>query len=199
MILHEAAQGTAEWFEARCGVVSASNFDRIITTKGEPSKQREKYLYELAAERVTGKPLESFQSEAMARGVELEAEARLAYELLTERTVKTAGLCYKDETRQIGASPDGLVGDDGLLEIKCPQANTHVGYLLDDKLPTDYFQQVQGQLYVTGRKWLDFMSYYPGLKALVIRVDRDEKFITALSIELEIFLKTLDEITEKIK
>lgn len=199
MITLEIEQGTQEWMDARAGIPTASNFDKIVTADGKPSKQREKYMYTLAAERIVGKATESYQNDAMARGVEMEAEARALYEILTDRSVVEVGLCYKDEKRLIAASPDGLVGEDGGIEIKCPLSYTHVGYLLDGKLPSEYFQQVQGQLYVTGRKWVDFMSYFPGLRPLLVRVERDEKFITALDIELQVFLKQLDEITEKIK
>ena len=200
MITADVIQGSTEWFAARCGIPSASNFDKIITTAGTPSKQREKYMYQLAAERVTGKSEESFKSAAMERGIEMEAEARSLYELLRDTEIKQVGVCYPDEKKLCAASPDGLVGDDGLIEIKCPMSYASVGYLLDESaLLKEYFQQVHGQLFVTGRKWTDLISYYPGLKPLIVRVNRDEKFIQALSNELELFVKQLDEITEKIK
>jgi putative phage-type endonuclease len=199
MIAIDTEQGTQAWMDARAGVPTASNFDKIVTTKGEPSKQREKYMFQLAAERIVGKSMESFQSDAMARGVECESEARALYEMLNDCVVDTTGVCFYDESMQIGASPDGMVGADGLIEIKCPQSHTHVGYLIAGVLPTDYFQQVQGQMYVTGRKWVDFLSYYPGMKPFIVRVERDEKFISALDKELKIFLTELDEITERIR
>jgi len=197
MKILDIQQQTPEWYQAKVGIPSSSNFDKIITTKGEPSKQSQKYLYKLAGEFVAGKSEETYQNASMLRGVELEAEARQCYELITGETVKQIGLCIADEG--YACSPDGIVGDDGLLEIKCPLAATHVGYLLKNNLPSDYFQQVQGQLLVTGRKWCDFMSYYPGIKPLIIRVERNEKFITALKVELEIFCNELKEIVNKIK
>lgn len=199
MTVLEVQQGTQEWMDARAGIPTASNFDKIITSKGEPSKQREKYLYTLAAERVVGKSMESYQNDAMTRGVEMEAEARALYEILNDCTVQEVGLCFQNEQKLVGASPDGLVGEDGGVEIKCPLSHTHVGYLLDGKLPSEYFQQVQGQLYVTGRKWVDFISYYPGLKTLIVRVQRDEKFILALEANLMIFLDDLNAVAERIK
>lgn len=199
MIVLEMEQGTAEWHAARCGIPTASNFDKIVTSKGEPSKSAQKYLYKLAGERVVGKAEETYKNAAMERGIEMEAEARALYEMLNDKTVNQAGICYKDELKLFSCSPDGLVGEDGLIEIKCPEIHTHVEYLLQDKLPTEYVQQVQGQLFVTGRQWCDFMSYYPGLKPLVVRVKRDEAFIKALVVELEVFCKNLDEVTEKIK
>lgn len=199
MITLDIQQGTQEWQDARCGIPTASNFDKIVTSTGAPSKQREKYLYTLAAERVVGKSLESYQSEAMARGVEMESEARALYEILKEVTVDTVGICFKDDSKLVGASPDGLVGDSGLIEIKCPQSHTHVEYLLNKKLPTEYIQQVQGQLYVTGREWTDFVSYFPGLNPLIVRVTRDEKFIEALDREIQVFLRDLNDVTERIR
>ena len=199
MVIVDCAQGEKEWFAARCGIPSASHFDEIVTSKGEPSKQRLKYLYQLAGERITGKTVESYQNQAMLTGIEREDEARNFYEMLRDCKIKQVGTCYPDEKKLCAASPDGLVGKDGLIEIKCPLIYTHVGYLLDNKLPADYFQQTQGQLFVTGRKWVDFVSYYPGLKPLIVRVTRDEKFIKALAVEIEISCKQIDEITEKIR
>ncbi len=192
----DCIQGTPEWFAARCGVPSASNFDMLITTKGEPSKQRQKYLYRLAGETITGIAEESYTNAAMERGKVMEAEARQLYQLITGEEVKEVGFCLVEG---YGASPDGLVGDVGCIEIKCPNMATHVGYLLDNVLPTDYFQQTQGQLLVTGRKWCDFVSYYPGLKPLIIRVTRDEKFLKALQVELELFISELKTVVQKIK
>jgi len=199
MIIDTAIQGTKEWREARGGIPTASAFEMIITTRGEPSKQKQKYMYALAAERITGISEDKYQNEAMKRGIEMEAEARAMYELITGNTVEVVGVCYPDDKKLYGASPDGLVGKDGCLEIKCPTSAVHVSYLLDGSLPADYFQQTQGQLLVTGRKWVDFVSYYPGLKPLIIRVTPDEKFLRALRIELEVFCKSLDEVTEKIR
>ncbi len=198
MITLDVAQGSLEWFAGRCGVPSASNFDKIVTTKGEPSKSATKYLWQLAGERITGKAEETYQNAAMQRGIELEAEAVGLYEMINAKTTEV-GICYPDERKLVAASPDRLVGKDGLLEIKCPLIYTHVGYLLDGTLPTDYFQQVQGQLYVTGRKWVDFMSHYPGMKPLIIRVKRDEKFIACLDAELAKFVSELQSVTEKIR
>jgi putative phage-type endonuclease len=199
VIVAEVLQGTPEWLAARLGIPTASGFDRIITTKGEPSKQAQKYMYQLAAERITGAKEEGYQNGVMQRGMEMEAEARAMYEFITGNEVKTVGVCYPDEKKAYGCSPDGLVNSDGLVEIKCPTSPVHVAYLLSGELPAEYFQQVQGQLLVTGRKYVDFFSFYPGLKPLPVRVERDEKFIKALMVELEIFVKELDEITERIR
>ena len=193
----DCVQGTPEWFAIRCGIPTASNFDKIITTKGDPSKQRTKYLWQLAGEYVAGKSDETYQNAAMIRGVEIEPEARTYYEITNGVEVEKVGFCLAEGG--YGASPDSFVGNDGGLEIKCPMISTHVGYLLDGTLPTDYFQQVQGNLLVTGRVWWDFCSYYPNIKPFVIRARRDEVFIKKLSIELEIFVQELKSVVAKLK
>ena len=199
MITENIAQGSIEWLKARAGIPTSSNFDKIITTAGKPSKQREKYLFTLVAEKITGVKEETYQNSIMRRGVELEDEARNMYSLITGNEVEQVGICYSDEKKLWASSPDGLIGEDGLVEIKVPLAYTHIGYLFANELPSDYVQQLQGQLLVTGRKWVDFFSYYPGLKPLIIRVKPDEKFLKALRIELEVFVKELDEVTKKIR
>ena len=182
-------QRSEEWFKAKAGVPSPSCFDQIITTKGEPSKQRDKYLYRLAGEAVAGIKEETYTSLAMQRGTELEAEAKAFYEL-SQGPVQEVGFIRHE---LCGGSPDGLVGDDGGLEIKCPLIHTHVEYLLKGKLPTTYFQQVHGYLFITGRKWWDFMSYYPGLKPLIVRVYPNDGWMSALKEELERFNKDLQD------
>lgn len=195
MKIIECEQGSPEWFQARCGVPSASSFDKIVDISGNPSKQRKKYLYQLAGEIITGKQEETYQNSAMLRGKELEAEARSLYELTSGASVKQVGFCLGDG---YGCSPDGLIGEDGGVEIKCPMMATHVGYLLNGELPSDYFQQVQGSILITGRKWWDFVSYYPAMKPLIVRVNPDKKFLEKLESELGIFTNELKEIAEKI-
>lgn len=196
MKIIEVQQGSPEWYKARCGVPSASAFDKILCIDGKPSKQRTKYLYQLVGETITGIPEETYTNGTMQRGKEMEAEARKLYEIVTGETVQEVGFCL---SKGFGASPDGLVGEKGLLEIKCPALATQVGYLLDNTLPNDYFQQTQGQLLVTGREWLDFVSYYPGMKPLIIRVTPDKEFQEALKTELAKFCAELKELVKKIK
>lgn len=199
MIALNIPQGTPEWASARVGRPTASNFEKLITTAGLPSKQREKYLWQVAGESVTGVMTETYQNGAMQRGIELEAEARSLYELTQGVTVEQVGICYPDEKKLCSCSPDGLVGKDGGMEIKCPSIHTHVGYLLGNELPTEYFQQVQGSLYVTGRKWWDYVSYFPGLRPLIVRVKPDKKFIDSLDAEIKKFVEELETIKEKIR
>lgn len=197
MKIIDCVQNSPEWFAAKCGIPSASNFDKIVQVSGKPSKQRTKYLYRLAGETITGTQEESYQNAAMERGKELESEARELYGLISEANVQEVGFCLADG---FGASPDGLVGKNGLLEIKCPEKMAiHIDRLLKNIFPVEFFQQVQGQLLVTGREWVDFMSYCPGLKPLIVRVVRDEGFLKTLRIELEVFTKELAELVKKIK
>jgi len=196
MRIIDCEQRSQEWFEARLGLPTASNFDKLLTTKGEVSKQRNKYLYRLAGEKVAEQSEETYQNAIMQRGIILEDEARQLYQLITGQEVQTVGFCLANG---YGCSPDGLIGEDGVIEIKCPIASTHVAYLLAGVLPLDYFQQCQGELFVTGRKWVDFMSYYPGIKPLIVRVKRDEKFIKKLKSELKLFCVELKEVINKIK
>jgi len=181
MIVEHFEQRSPEWYEARRGIPTASNFDKLITSRGQPSKQAEKYIYRLVSEKLSGIREEGFQNGAMLRGIEMENDARMFYEMLNDVETERVGICFHDESRECAASPDSLVGSDGILEIKCPIGSTHVTYLLNNKLPTDYYVQVQGQLYVTQRNWCDFMSYYPGMKPLIIRVKRDDEFIGNLA------------------
>lgn len=194
----DAPQGTDQWLDDRAGILSASNFDKLITTKGEPSKQKEKYIFQLAAECLSGIKEESFQSAAMLKGIETEQEAVDFYELQNSVETKEVGFCLHDSGK-FGASPDRLVGEDGLLEIKCPLPSTQIGYLLNGGLDTDYFQQVQGQLLVSGRKWCDLISYSRGLKPVIIRVTRNEAFLEKLEAILVESAIEISAIVEKIK
>lgn len=197
MIILPHEQGTPEWLASRIGLPSASKFSDIITTKGEPSKSRIKYMHQLAGERVTKAKEETYQSAAMSRGILMEGEARRLFEMVKDIDVQQVGLCLEDN-RRWGCSPDGLTLEDGGLEIKCPSMAVHVSYLLGNKLPTDYFQQVQGSLFVTGREYWWFMSYYPGIKPLFVKVEPDLKFHAALQLELELFSDELSEIVGRI-
>lgn len=198
MKIYDFEQYSDEWYKIRLGMPTASKFDKLITIDGKPSKQRQKYLYQTAGEYVSGYAAETYQNAVMLRGLEMEAEARNLYEVINDVEVKQVGFCVSDDETH-GCSPDGLVGEKGLIEIKCPLASTHVGYLLKDTLVSEYFQQVQGQMLVTGREWTDLLSYYPGIRPLIVRVNRDEKFILSLKVELRMFCDELKEIINKIK
>jgi hypothetical protein len=197
IIVTDIEQGTPEWFAARAGIPTSSNFDLIVTAKGEPSKSQEKYAYTLAGERIIGCSEETFSNVHTERGKVFEAEGRELYEFLTGSPVQQVGLIYLDD-RSASCSPDGLVGDDGGLEIKCPKLSTHVSYLVDGKLPADYHRQVQGSLFVSGRQWWDFLSYYPGMRPLLIRVYPELDFHRKLAQMLASFNKLVEEIFHRI-
>lgn len=190
-------QGSPEWFAERAGRPSASNFSSIITTKGLASKTKKAYMCKLAAERITGEVEETYQNAAMSRGIELEPEARKLFEMITDLTVDQVGMCVTDDNRK-SCSPDGLIGDAGGLEIKCPGSAEHIKYLVDNKVPTKYYQQVQGSLYVTGRDYWYFFSYYPGLKPLIIKATPDVEFITQLDVQMSSFCDDLDKLVVQI-
>ena len=191
-IVMDIEQRSAEWIKCRIGIPTASCFDRIITpATGMASASAVAYRRELLAEWLMGEPVSIKESGWMQRGTEMEPEARAFYEFEADAEVTEAGFVFLDERRQIGCSPDGLVGDDGLIEIKCPAPNTHVGYLIDAKLPTAYIPQVQGALWVTGRKWCDFVSYHPEMESLIVRVRRDEPYIAKMATLIEAFVATM--------
>ena len=173
-------QGSQEWLESRLGRPTASNFSKLITPTGKPSSSADAYINELIAQKITGELPEFYTNAAMDRGNELEPAAKTLYELMHDVEVVEVGLCLHD-TFECGASPDGLVGNDGGIEIKCPLPHTHVSYLRDGKVPSKYIPQIQGCLWITEREWWDFMSYNPSMQDLIVRVYRDEAYIKKLS------------------
>lgn len=199
MIEVDCIQGTSDWFAEKLGIPSSSRFNEILTATGMISKQRQKYLNALAGEKIVGVAPESYKSAAMIRGTEMESEAWQVYAMEYETEVRQVGVCFPDENRLFCSSPDGLIEDDGLLEIKCPTLPVAVEYLLKGKLPTIYYVQCQGQLLVTNRKWVDFFSYYPNLPMFDIRVERDEKYISRLEEELEKFCYELSSMIRRLK
>ena len=199
MITINCAQGSREWEEARLGIPTASAFSRIVTPTGKLSAQREGYLGELLAEWVLGEPIHEFQTEWMERGKLLEPDARAYYAFQRDAEVETVGFIYRDEDRQAGCSPDGLVGDDGLIELKCPMAGKHLVYLSRGVCPKEYVGQVQGQLWVTGRLWCDFMSFHPGLPPFILKVEPDPKFQAALDDHMPTFIAEILEGRERLR
>lgn len=191
-------QRSPEWFTARLGIPTASSFAKLITPTGKPSTSANGYINELVAERVTGMRQEAKVSEAMQRGTDLEPEALSFFELVTGLAVDPASLCLHDDI-DAGASPDGFIGEDGLLEIKCPSAHTHVEYLRDNKLPAKYIPQVQGQMWITNRTFCHFLSYHPEFKPLMVIVMRDEDYIEKLRIEVTAAVMNVEIITKEYK
>lgn len=198
IIIDSFLQGSPEWFAACAGNPGASNADKIITTKGERSKQRDDYMRQLAGEFITGKKEETFTSQAMINGMEREASSRQLFEMIYGVEVKQCGLVYKDDKRLFHCSPDGLMADSG-LELKNPMIKTQVKYLLEKVFPMDYYQQIQFSLYVTGFKLWYFMSSYEGLPPFIIECRRDEKFISALAYELDAFTNELQDMINRLQ
>ena len=192
-------QGKPEWHTEKLGVPSSSHMDCIITPGGKPSKQKEGYLYTLAAERISGMSAPSYQSQAMADGLEKEAKSRLLYELMFDVEVEQVGVIYQNEDRKYLASPDGIINREYGLELKNVLPKTQVKYLLDGKLPSEYIVQVQASIFISGFTRWDFMSVSEGLPPLIIEVKRDDKFCAALKVELESFCEELNQVTDKLR
>ena len=197
-------QLSQEWFEARLGKVTASRVSDVLATrKGQESTVRAKYKLQLATERLTNKKTDTYMNQAMQDGIEREPMAREIYEKLKDVTVEEVGFVQHPAIERAGASPDGLVGDDGIIEIKCPIETTHTTNLLERKLPSKYKPQVQFQLATTGRQWCDFISYNPNfeprLQLMVVRVERDDEYIEMLKFEILKFLAEVELMINQLK
>jgi putative phage-type endonuclease len=190
-------QRTAEWYAARCGKVTASRVaDVIARTKTGWGASRANYMAELVAERLTGVPADGYTNAAMQWGTDKEPEAREAYAARVAVGLEEVGFVPHPSIEMSGASPDGLVGWHGLLEIKCPATATHIETLLSQTIPAKYVTQMQWQMACTGRHWCDFASYDPRmpepLRLFVRRLDRDDRTVTSLEEQVAEFLHELD-------
>lgn len=190
-------QGSADWFAIRCGKVTASRVaDVVAKTKSGPSALRANYAAQLIAERLTGTVAESYSNAAMAWGTEQEPEARLAYEFRTDAEVEQVAFVLHPTIEMSGASPDGLIGTDGLLEIKCPNTATHIETLRGQSIPGKYETQMLWQMACTGRQWCDFVSFDPRMpeemRLFVQRLPRDDARIADLEAEVTAFLTEID-------
>jgi len=198
MIVLDIPQGSPEWHAARLGIPTASRFGDILTSQKKSSSSAGRYMDELLAEWMAGKPVDTVENTVwMDRGHELEQEARLRYELDTELAVAQVGFVYLDEGRAVGASPDGLVKGGG-LEIKCPKASTLVSYY-GKGCPAKYIPQVQGCMWICDRPWWDFFGYHPDLPPHLVRVERDEGYIRLLAEAVEEFNSTMYQRREELK
>ena len=183
-----ADQGTPEWFAARLGKATGSRFSDVLA--GGKGLTRKAYAVQLALEIVTGKQAETFTNQSMQDGTEREPIARALYEAHTGNFVDEVGFCRHDSI-ECGVSPDGLIDEDGGIEIKCPKASTHAGYLAIPAEPSTYTAQIQGCMWVTGRSWWDFVSYHPDFpenaQLIVRRVKRDSDYIVKLEQAVKAF------------
>lgn len=190
-------QGSPEWLAARLGKVTASRIsDLCAKTKTGYAASRRNYLAQLVAERLTGTVQESYTNGAMQWGLDTEPHAADAYSFRTGLDVEPCGFFDHPTIPMSGASPDRLVGADGLAEIKCPNTATHLDYLLDDQVPREYALQIHWQLACTGRAWCDFVSFDPrlpeNLRLFIKRVQRDDARIAEIETEVKAFLRELD-------
>lgn len=195
----EMIQGSAEWLQARIGKATGSRMADLSARlkSGKPGAARESYMLELIAERLTGLAADHFVSREMQWGTDNEPRARAAYEFLTDRDIELVGFVGHPRFTMAGASPDGLVGADGLVEFKCPTSKTHATTLATGQVPEEYLPQVYWEMACTGRAWCDFASFDPrfpeGMDLLVLRVPRDEAAIAALEADVAAFLEELDQ------
>lgn len=190
-------QGSPEWFDVRRGKVTASRVpDLVARTKSGWGASRVNYMAELIAERLTGTTAAAYTNAAMQWGSDKEPEARAAYEFRNDCDVTEIGFVDHPEIKMAGASPDGLIGDAGLVEIKCPNTATHIDTLMGQAVPSKYILQMQWQMACTGRQWCDFVSFDPrmpeSMRLFVRRVERDEHEIMSLEKEVKLFLIELD-------
>ena len=196
-------QRSDAWFAARAGRATASNFRKVLAKiKTGEAADRRNYRAQLVVERLTGKADDGFENAAMRWGTEQEPFAKIAYMAATGNIVEEIGFIEHTEL-MAGCSPDGLIGTDGGIEIKCPTKATHLDSLKAQNIPPEHIPQVQGCMWITGRKWWDFVSYHPDfpepLQLLIVRVPRDEQYIANLELEVRDFLKSVDDDMEAVR
>jgi len=192
-------QGSDEWFEVRRGIPTASNFSYVLASgkDGETSKSRQTYLYKKAAEIITGKPpVESFSNEHMERGHVLEPDARRLYAFMTDTDPQQVGFIRNGRT---GCSPDALIGENGVLEIKTKLPHLMIETMLKGEFPAVHKAQCQGELWITEREWIDLVVYWPDFPAIIMRATRDEQYITKLAVAISAFNNELDDVVARVR
>ncbi len=197
MIESPHCQNTPEWESERLGLPTASCFGKIVTSTGKQSKSRTKYLYELAGERITGEKKPGYYGKSMEKGHERENESRLLYGIQSGVKIETVGLCYKDEKKLFGGSPDGLIGEDGIWENKNAEGHVQLERLFEGWNGSEHHRQNQGNLYITGRNYCILTSYCRGMKPINIVIERDEKFLKILEEELHYFVHDLERMVKE--
>jgi len=196
-------QGSDLWKQLRLGHVTASNMADVMS-KGKAGEAigRYKYKIRLVAERMTNTPQESYSNAAMEWGIQNEEHAAKAYEAAFNVQTQKTGFWLHPEIRWLGVSPDRLIGEDGLIEIKCPNTTTHLDYIFSGKVPAEYVKQIQCQLWVTDREWCDFVSFDPRLptrnQLFVVRAKRDEKLMREMEVEVTQFLEEVNKLIARL-
>jgi len=197
-------QGSAAWLYARVGYCTASRFGDVVAKKrnGEPKAERENYKMELVVERLTGQPLDHWNSAAMQWGEEQEVRSRWDYEAATGSLIEEVGFIKHPTLPWVGGSPDGLIDEDGGWESKSPFNTAYHLYTILDGMPEEHIPQVQGLMWITGRNWWDFQSFDPRLpkplRRYVQRIPRDEEYIAALEAEVIAFTAEVAEMVERL-
>lgn len=198
MIIHEIDQGSEAWFAEKAGKVTGTRFQSLVA--GESTATYKDLISNIVCELITGRIEETYSNATMEYGIETEPIARAEYESIFEVEVKIAGFITPDEGHKyhewIGISPDGLPPDNGILEIKCPLMRTHLNYINNNKFPSEYRYQVQGQLFVTGFEYCDFMSFVKGMKPFIIRVYPDLEMFAEFEKRLDILI---EEVKQKLE
>jgi len=199
IIYDQIEQGKPEWHTIRAGCVTASMFDTVMAKGrgGGESKTRRTYMLTLVGQRLTGEVIDGHTNAHMERGKEMEDSARQLYSLTCGAEVQQVGFIKLGD--DIGASPDGLIGSDGDLEIKTKLPHLHLDCLLRDEVPAEHIKQIQGQLWVADREWCDFVSYWPGLPIFIKRVPRDGKVIAEIRQAVDVFISEMYDTMEMIK
>lgn len=192
MKLHNVTQGDGDWKRLRLGVLTASELDAIVTPEFKPrtGQTPETYLYQKLCEKLLGYATD-VNTFAMEQGTILEGEAKPWFEAEHNIDILPVGFCTTDDGT-VGCSPDGLIGEDGGIEIKCPQPHTHLRYLMQGGVPKDYLAQVHGSMFVTGRRWWKFMSYSRQFEPLIVHVERDERIQAHLAVAIAGYLARFD-------
>lgn len=198
MEIFTCEQNSPEWVQARLGIPTSSQFQAIMTKRrnGAPSKTRHTYLMKLAGERVTREPMDSVTTFHMQRGKDMEAEAAALYAFLHDVEPQRVGFIRNGEA---GASPDALIGDSGMLEIKTKLPHLLLAVSLEDVFPAEHYAQCQGQLWIAERDWIDLLVYWPGVEPFIKRAHRDEPYIAELAKQVAAFNAELDEVVERIR
>ena len=201
MIISPHEQRSPQWFKERLGLPTASMFAEIITTKGKPTidTRRQKYLDELVGEVLSERNTIRFANQKMRDAAAREPDARLLYEIVKGVDVQEVGLCYIDEQKKWGASPDGLVEPDGGFETKDAEPHVQVVRMRTGWTGMEHFQQIQGGMYVCERKWWDLQSYCEGMQPIIIRFWRDDSWIEKLKVELDSFCLELIMTVKKLR
>lgn len=198
-----APQRSEAWLAERCGCATASRFSDVLARiKTGEAATRRKYRMQLVTERLTGNPVQGYVNSAMQWGTETEPEARAAYEAERGVLVQETGFVKHPSMAWCGGSPDGTLEDDGLIEIKCPESTTHLEWMTNGVVPPEHVPQIQGQMWVTGRQYVDFVSYDPRfpahLQLFVVRVERDENYIDSLAVAVGDFLREVHAMHSKL-